>query len=312
MRFVTYRSNSGGERVGLLEGGVVHGLEEGVRLIDLLGDDGTRLHSAGESALRDPREVLPLDDISLAPPIPRPPAIRDFLTFEQHVTGTAKIAVPDPTLPALWYEIPTFYFSNPHSVIGAHDEVPVPPGCELFDFELEVAAVVGREGRNLTPEQAGDHIVGYLVMNDWSARDVQWREMQLHLGPAKGKDTATTLGPALVTADELTSRRSGTSFDLAMTAEVNGKVVGSDVLSHMYWSFEELAAYASRGTRVVPGDILGSGTCGGGCLAERWGREGLDCIAPLAAGDEVTLSVELLGELSNRVVEGDPLRPLRA
>ncbi|MDO0932267.1 fumarylacetoacetate hydrolase family protein [Streptomyces sp. DG2A-72] len=311
MQFVTYRSREG-ERVGVVKDGVVHGLDEGVRLIDLLGDDGTRLYATGESALRDPREILQLDAVSLAPPIPQPPAVRDFVTFEQHVSGTAAIAVENATVPALWYEIPTFYFSNPHSVIGAKDDVPLPPGCERFDFELEVAAVIGREGRNLSPEAAADHIVGYLVMNDWSARDLQWREMQLHLGPAKGKDTATTLGPALVTADELESRRSGTSFDLTMSAAVNGNVVGTDVLSHMYWSFEELVAYASRGTRVLPGDIIGSGTCGSGCLAELWGRNGIDSIPPLQAGDEVTLSVELLGELSNRVTNGDPFQPLRA
>ncbi|HET6709688.1 fumarylacetoacetate hydrolase family protein [Amycolatopsis sp.] len=310
MRFVTYRHRDG-ERVGVLKEGAVHGLAKGVRLIDLLGDDGTRLHAAGDLALRDPREVVPAESVSLAPPIPQPPAVRDFVTFEQHVSGTAAIAVADPAPPPLWYEIPTFYFSNPHSLIGATDDVPMPPGCRQFDFELEVAAVIGREGRNLAPEAAAEHIVGYLVMNDWSARDLQWQEMQLHLGPAKGKDTATTLGPALVTADELAGRRSGNSFDLAMTAAVNGSVVGTDVLSNMYWSFEEMVAYASRGTRVLPGDIIGSGTCGGGCLAELWGRNGLDSAPPLSAGDEVTLTVELLGRLSNRVIAGEPCHPLR-
>ena len=152
----------------------------------------------------------------------------------------------------------------------------MPPGSSVLDFELEVAAVIGKEGRDLTPEQARDHIVGYTVFNDWSARDLQSAEMKVGLGPCKGKDTATTLGPYLVTADELEKYRDADGFlRLALTAEINGEVVGKDLLSNMSWTFEEMAAYASRGTVVRPGDVLGSGTCGnGGCLAELWGVRG--------------------------------------
>ncbi|GAA3165935.1 fumarylacetoacetate hydrolase family protein [Nonomuraea salmonea] len=189
-------------------------------------------------------------------------------------------------VPDAWYDAPTFYFSNPYALIGAHDDVPVPPGCRAFDFELEVAAVIGKKGADLSPEQARDHIYGYTIFNDWSARDLQSREMQVGLGPCKGKDTATTLGPWLVTADELEPYRDADGFlRLTLSVSVNGEEVGRDLLSNMAWTFEELAAYASRGARIRPGDVLGSGTCGnGGCLAELWGRNGRQDPPPLQVG----------------------------
>jgi 2-keto-4-pentenoate hydratase/2-oxohepta-3-ene-1,7-dioic acid hydratase in catechol pathway len=179
-----------------------------------------------------------------------------------------------------------------------------------FDFELEVAAVIGRVGADLSPQQARDHIVGYTILNDWSARDLQRQEMRVGLGPAKGKDSATTLGPWLVTADELEPFRDHEGFlRLRMSVAVNGVEVGRDLLSNMGWPFEELVAHASRGTMVRPGDVLGSGTCGnGGCLAELWGRRGAQDPPPLRPGDVVTMTVEGIGTISNRVVPGrDPI-----
>lgn len=213
-----------------------------------------------------------VSQVRLLPPL-QPPSVRDFVTFEEHVEGVRRSIDGVSGAQDAWYDAPTFYFTNPYAVIGAHDDVPVPPGSRALDFELEVAAVIGREGRDLTPEQARDHIIGYTIYNDWSARDLQSREMQVSLGPCKGKDTATTLGPYLVTADELEPYRDSDGFlRLALTAEINGEVVGKDLLSNMSWTFEEMTAYASRGTYVRPGDVLGSGTCGnGGCLAELWG-----------------------------------------
>jgi 2-keto-4-pentenoate hydratase/2-oxohepta-3-ene-1,7-dioic acid hydratase in catechol pathway len=232
-----------------------------------------------------------------------PTTIRDFVTFEEHVEGIARThgaaVVPE------WYEAPTFYFTNVHAVTGPHDDVAVPPGCRAFDFELEVAAVVGRAGRDLTPEEAREHIAAYTILNDWSARDLQVREMRVLLGPAKGKDSANTLGPWLVTAEELEpSRRDDGRLDLDMRVAVNGSEIGHDSLGNMGWSFEEMVAYASRGTWVRPGDVLGSGTCGSGCLAELWGRNGRQEPPPLAVGDVVTMTVEGIGTISNRVVAG--------
>ncbi|MFF9819265.1 fumarylacetoacetate hydrolase family protein [Streptomyces sp. NPDC014006] len=171
-----------------------------------------------------------------------------------------------------------------------------------------------RESGGLTGEQAREHIVGYTVFNDWSARDLQSAEMRVGLGPAKGKDTATSLGPYLVTADELEPYRDADGFlRLALTAEVNEEVVGQDLLSNMSWTFEEMTAYASRGTRVLPGDVLGSGTCGnGGCLAELWGLRGERTPPSLKPGDTVTLTVEGIGRVSNTVVPGADPVPLPA
>ncbi|SES09027.1 2-keto-4-pentenoate hydratase/2-oxohepta-3-ene-1,7-dioic acid hydratase (catechol pathway) [Lentzea xinjiangensis] len=299
MRFATY-SYEGNERAGVLDADdLLHPVDAG-SLAEVLGD----LAAAGAAALSAPPGPH-VSAVRLLAPL-RPPSVRDFVTFEEHVEGMRAGA----GVPGQWYAAPTFYFTSPHAVLGPRDDVPVPPGCERFDFELEVAAVIGREGRDLTPEQARDHIAGYTICNDWSARDLQTAEMAVGLGPCKGKDGATTLGPWLVTPDELESRRDGEGLlRLALTAEVNGEVVGSDLLSNMSWTFEEMTAYASRGTPVRPGDVLASGTCGnGGCLAELWGR-GLDRPA-LRPGDVVTLTVEGIGRLSTTVVAGGEAHPL--
>jgi len=288
----------GRSRIGVVEGDQVRLLAEGNDLRDVLRDPGRA---------RPTEETLPLASVRLLPPL-EPPSIRDFLTFEEHVEGMVRLHEPPRDIHPQWYEAPTFYFSNPHSLIGAHDDVAVPPGCEVFDYELEVAAVIGVDGRDLSPAEARHHVVGYTIFNDWSARDLQFAEMQVGLGPAKGKDSAITLGPWLVTADELEPYRRGDRLALELEVFVNGERIGGDSLANMAWSFEELVAYASRGTSVRAGDVIGSGTCGGGCLAELWGRAGRREPAPLAVGDVVTMTVEAIGTISNRVVAGvDPV-----
>jgi 2-keto-4-pentenoate hydratase/2-oxohepta-3-ene-1,7-dioic acid hydratase in catechol pathway len=311
MRFVTYQRLDGEQstdRVGVLQDSMVHEVRA-TRLLELLGDDGTMLRSAGHAALEQ-SDGLELDAVRLLAPIPRPPSVRDFMIFESHVEGT--LLNSNETPPKVWYRQPLFYFSNPAAIFATGDDIPMPPGTHSFDFELEVAAVVGREGSNLTVEEAAEHIAGYMILNDWSARDIQFREMLGKLGPAKGKDTAITLGPAFVTTDELAPFASGPSFALGMEVELNGSPFGADRLDHMGWSFAQLVAYASRGTRVMPGDVLGSGTCGNGCIAEVWGRRGNDAQRALQPGDVVTMRVEELGEISNRVVEGPALVDLGA
>jgi 2-keto-4-pentenoate hydratase/2-oxohepta-3-ene-1,7-dioic acid hydratase in catechol pathway len=304
-------SVDGGIRVAVVADRTLRVLAAEVTVLDLLAaDDGERERLASRvEAERELGELLaPLE----------PATIRDFSVFEQHIEGVIRNANPDAGVPEVWFESPFCYFSNPHAVNGPGDEIPVPPGCVDLDLELEVAAIIGRSGRNLSPHDAGAHIGGYTIFNDWSARDLQLAEMRLGLGPCKGKDFANTLGPWIVTADELEPHRDGDRLDLRMRAEINGATLGSDTLANMAWSFEELVSYASRGTWVRPGDVLGSGTCGGGCLLELWGRRGRDGLPPLGPGDVVSLHVEGIGTLTNTVVAGaEPIglpraRPRRA
>jgi 2-keto-4-pentenoate hydratase/2-oxohepta-3-ene-1,7-dioic acid hydratase in catechol pathway len=309
MRWATFRSEGGEPKVGLVVEQDILALDPGIQLIELLGQEGDDLAEAGERVMASPGQVFPYDAVSLLPPIPVPPSVRDFYAFEQHVkTARQRRGLEmDPD----WYELPVFYFSNPAAVIGPNDDVAVPPGTSELDFELEVAAVVGRGGSDLDPEEAETHIAGFCVMNDWSARDVQRREMKLSMGPVKGKDFATSLGPVLTTLEELEPYRKGRAYDLAMTASVNGREYSRASLADIYWSFGEMLAYASRGTRLVPGDVIGSGTCGTGCILELSLVHGEDAYPWLQVGDQVVLEVEHLGRLSSRVVEGPPLKPLR-
>ncbi|WP_046727773.1 fumarylacetoacetate hydrolase family protein [Streptomyces humi] len=300
MRFATYE-HEGEERAGVVRDGVIHPLPAGVTLLSLV-EAGT-LDAAGVAALGGPGGPA-ADRVRLLPPL-KPPSIRDFVGFEAHIEGVSRSLDGLEHVPEEWYRAPNFYFTNPHAAYGAHDDVPVPAGCSVLDFELEVGAVIGRAGRDLTPEEAGDHIVGYLVFNDWSARDLQKPEKNLGLGFSKGKDFANTLGPFLVTADEVADRRDPDGFlDLEMTVTLNGRLIGRDTLANASWTFEEMIAYASRDAWVRPGDVLGSGTCGWGALAEFWGRAGERVPPPLKPGDEVTLTVEGLGTVSNRIVPG--------
>ncbi|MGW2725490.1 fumarylacetoacetate hydrolase family protein [Streptomyces sp. NPDC001492] len=314
MRFATYEYRNRRQVAVVEEDGTLHPLPGVTSLTGLLAEGGglPELLEAG-SVMADVPAGPHVSDVRLLAPL-QPPTVRDFVTFEEHVEGVRRSVDGSAGVPEQWYAAPTFYFTNPYAVYGPGDDIPVPPGSSVLDFELEVAAVIGKEGRDLTPEQAREHIVGYTVLNDWSARDLQSAEMRVGLGPCKGKDTATTLGPYLVTADELDQYRDEDGFlRLALTAEVNGEVVGKDLLSNMSWTFEEMVAYASRGTWVRPGDVLGSGTCGnGGCLAELWGVRGRQDPAPLKPGDTVTLTVEGIGSVSNTVVSGTDPRPVPA
>ncbi len=286
----------GGERAAIVaqDGETVSVLGPDVSVLELLqADDRERLAAGGQEH--------PLDEIRLAAPL-NPPTVRDFSVFEEHIEGILMGA--NAPVPEVWYRSPFCYFSNPHALTGPDEDIAVPPGCRELDFELEVAAVIGRPGKNLRSEEAGAHIAGYTIFNDWSARDLQLAEMALGLGLCKGKDFANTLGPWIVTADELEPYRQGDRLELDLRARVNDRELGGDTLANMAWSFDELVSYASRGTWVRPGDVLGSGTCGSGCLLELRGRHGPEDYPFLRPGDAVSLSVQGIGVLTNRVVAG--------
>jgi 2-keto-4-pentenoate hydratase/2-oxohepta-3-ene-1,7-dioic acid hydratase in catechol pathway len=308
MRFATW-DDGGVVTAGVVGEHGLHALPPDVTVLDLVRAGLPAALDAGLTALSAP--PVPLAEVRLLPPL-QAPTVRDFVAFEEHVEGVRKSIDGVGGVVPEWYQAPQFYFTNPYALVGAHDDVPVPPGSERFDFELEVAVVIGKGGASLTPEIAGEHVFGYTILNDWSARDLQSREMKVNLGPAKGKDSASTLGPWLVTADELEPYRDDDGFlALDMRVSVNGEEIGQDLLSNMGWPFEELISYASRGTEVRAGDVLGSGTCGnGGCLAELWGRRGELSPPPLQPGDVVEMTVEGIGTIRNRVVAGLDLPPV--
>jgi 2-keto-4-pentenoate hydratase/2-oxohepta-3-ene-1,7-dioic acid hydratase in catechol pathway len=295
MKIATF-TYGGQERAGVVADGRVRPFPDSV-------DVRTLIESGVDAAPTD--DGIPLAEVRLRAPL-RPPTLRDFVTFEEHVEGVRRSVDGVSGIAPQWYDAPTFYFGNPHTILGPDDDVPFPAGSVARDFELEVAAVLGRD----------ETIFGYTIFNDWSARDLQSREMKVNLGPAKGKDFAGTLGPWIVTADELEPYRDADGFlDLWCTAAVNGVEIGRDLLSNMGWTFETMIAYAARDSRVAPGDVFGSGTVGnGGCLSELWGRRGRQDPPPLRDGDVVTLTVQRIGSLTNRVVSGPPpaaLPPVR-
>lgn len=263
-----------------------------------------------------------LNEVVLYAPIPEPPSVRDFYAFEQHVKA-ARARRGVGMIPE-WYEIPTFYFTNNSEIYGHDQEVPYPVGSKELDIELEIACVIGREGKDIPVEEAANYIAGYTIMNDWSARDFQRQDMKLNLGPGKGKDFATSLGPWIVTPDELASRRLGSGagtlvspadaanelvsrryesgaderYDMTMIARVDGKEISRGNFKDIYYSFPQMIAYASRNARLRVGDVLGSGTVGTGCLLEI-GTE----VHPWFQRDEVIeLEIEGIGVLRNRIV----------
>jgi len=228
----------------------------------------------------------PTPCLPLLAPLPRPASLRDFLGFETHVkAGFARRGEP---IPDAWYQMPVYYKGNPRSIIGPDADVHWPRYTEQLDYELELACVIGRKGRDVSVEEAPSYIAGYTIMNDWSARDIQRAEMSVRLGPAKAKDFATSLGPCLVTPDELDPR------NLRMFARVSGEVWSEGNSGSAHWTFPQMIAHVSMGETIYPGDVFGSGTVGGGCGLEldRW----------LRPGDVVELEIQGIGVLRNRVV----------
>ena len=238
------------------------------------------------------------EEIIFLPPVPDPPAFRDFYAFEQHVRSARKLRGLD--MHPDWFKIPIFYFSNAVALYGHNAEIPYPTGTEELDFELEFAIIIANGGTNITEQDADKYIAGYTICNDWSARDLQREEMAMNLGPAKGKDFATSFGPYMVTPDELENSWDDKGrLDLRMTCHVNGKIISDGNTNDLYHSFKKMIVRASMNTDLLAGDYLGSGTVGTGCILElRPENTG----GWIKKGDVVKMEVEQLGILENKIV----------
>jgi fumarylacetoacetate (FAA) hydrolase len=231
-------------------------------------------------------------------PLPPIASVRDFYAFEQHVK-TCRAHRGLAMLPQ-WYEVPVFYFSNPACIIGHDDPVRAPTGSSALDYELELAVVVGRPARDLPADDSAlDCLAGLTIMNDWSARDLQRTEMAVGLGPSKSKDFATSLGPGLVPLEQVRDTYRDGRFHLSMLARVNGRTLSQGNAGSMYWTWPQILAHASRDTVLRPGDVIGSGTVGTGCILELTPEAVGGWLQP---GDVVELEIERLGMLRNRVV----------
>jgi 2-keto-4-pentenoate hydratase/2-oxohepta-3-ene-1,7-dioic acid hydratase in catechol pathway len=227
-------------------------------------------------------------NVTLLAPVPNPTSLRDFIAFEDHIAATSKKR--GQPIPPEWYKAPVYYKGNHRTIIGPQDDLQWPLETTKLDYELELACVIGRQGRDISERQAPEYIAGYTIMNDFSARDVQFQEMACRLGPAKGKDFATALGPCLVTPDEI-----GELGDLTMIARINGETWSTGRFGSIHWSFPQMIAHVSRDETLYPGDVFGSGTVGGGC--------GLELDRYLQPGDVVELEIQPIGVLRNRVLK---------
>jgi fumarylacetoacetate (FAA) hydrolase len=280
MRVGTFETPEGERFVGEVDSGLVHRLEAfsiGAWLVGV-----GRWRTGIEFPIEEPRILAP---------VPEPPSVRDFYAFERHVAAGARVRGTE--IPPHWYEAPAFYFSNPAAIQGPGQPVRRPTATKMLDFELEIAAVIG----------ANNEIAGFTLMNDWSARDVQAGEMTVGLGPAKAKDFATSLGPLIVTPDELPYR--GGRLKLKAKVFVNGEEQTIADASEQHFTWPQIVAHARRDTRLRPGDVLGSGTLAGGCLLELGPLEAArrkDKVRWLEPGDVVVLEADGLGRLETPIV----------
>ena len=313
MKLLTYETDKG-PRCGVLQAGNI------VDVTGLVGSNGHTIRDVqgllelGDSPIERVREALdkdtsasrlPLSGAKLLSPIVQPPTVRDFIVFEEHASSQG---TREPN--EVWYRMPVFYFSNPLCVYGTDAEIPFPSASSQFDYELEIGCVIGKEGRDVPAADAMDHIAGFTLFNDWSSRDLQVDEMAFGLGPAKGKDTASSIGPWLVTTDEMLPYLKDGRLDLRCQVRVNGQNWLKDgSAKDAYFSFADMIERASKDSRIVPGDIIGSGTVGGGSIREaiRKGYEGARFLEP---GDVVEHEVEVIGVLRGTLGPKPELDPV--
>ncbi len=302
MKFVTFTNREQQQRAGILMDDSVIDLNfaSNGELPETMADfiKNQSLYIPVVQSLLETKDLpsINLKNIQLTAPLPKPTSFRDFVAFETHVKNATKRS--GDTVAPEWYEMPIFYFSNPNAMKGPEEEVKRPSRCIRLDYELELACVIGKEGKNIKASEAEDYIFGYTILNDWSARDIQMKEMKVLLGPAKGKDFATSIGPYIVTKDELEPYRVGQRFNLEMTAKVNGEVLSKGNFKDIYYTFGDMIERASEDVTLYPGDIIGSGTVGFGCLLEL----GTEVHRWLEPGDEVELTITGLGSLTNKII----------
>ena len=262
-------------------------------LDDCLPDINIQSHSVGGKPI-----AFLMNEVQFLAPVPNPQSFRDFYAFEEHVRAARKLRGlemhPD------WFRIPIFYFSNPAAIYGHGSEIPYPRKTNELDFELEFAVIIAGAGSDIPSKDADRHIAGYTICNDWSARDLQREEMAMSLGPAKGKDFATSFGPYMVTPDELEDAwDENGKLNLRMTCHVNGTLISDGNTNDLYHPFKDMIERASMNTKLLSGDYLGSGTVGTGCILElRPENTG----GWIKKGDVVTLEVKRLGVLENKIV----------
>lgn len=250
------------------------------------------------SGLDKATSMCALSEVQFLPPLPNPRSFRDYMGFEEHLINSGK-RFKRPVEPA-WYEMPVFYFSNHNNLLGSGQPLPVQPNSKMPDFEFEIGFVIGKKGRDIPADKAGDYIFGFTILNDWSARDLQMSEMSVGLGPAKAKDYATSIGPVLVTKDEVDSYLcDGDPLRYNMTTRLyrNGQLLRENNTRTIYHTFAAMIERASQDVDILPGDLFGSGTIGGGTLIEY--PEGTSF---LGAGDVIEMEVECLGTLKNIVI----------
>lgn len=317
MKLITFQNKAGESRIGWLQDNAVVDMNLAdsrlpVDMLTFIDNHEANFEIINELEFTEPHYLL--DEVKLLAPLPNPRSFRDYIGFEQHMLNASKSF--GHTVGEAWYEMPIFYFTNHHGIYGPEDEIKRPTGEEKLDIELEMAVVIGKKGKDIKIENANDHIFGYTVFNDWTARAIQKREMTVPLGPHKGKDFANAIGPCIITKDEMEQYRcsitreshpehltmpknNGDRFDLKMTAKINDAVICEGNYKTVHWTFPQMMERASENNvMLMPGDILGSGTVGWGSLIEN----NFAVHRPLEPGDVVELEIEGIGILKNRVV----------
>ena len=309
MKLISFVQN-GRNRLGAIENDSIydlHSIDSNIAetMLEFLQGGEAQLNLANK-AINSGSTSVPVDSVKLLSPLTNPPSVRDAYAFRQHV-ATARKNRGLEMIPE-FDEIPIFYFTNHNAVFGPGNFPVLKRHTEKLDFELECAAIIGKGGRNILSSEADDYITGFMIMNDFSARVLQMQEMKLNLGPAKGKDFGSSFGPWLVTKDELEPYREtspeGDRYDLSMKAFVNELQVSEDTLSNMTWTFAQIIERVSYGVDILPGDIIGSGTCGTGCFLELNGSKITDN-QWLNPGDTISLEIEGLGILTNKIILDD-------